>query len=164
MSILGSTLEQRAQQDKFISGQFASSQLLIIVTIHSTSTDYFTSKQRVLHSRLTRLLHILLRNEEPCSPVFDQPIKPEDTTHSLTISDFQPVYVFHMHLLLPQRILQFSVALSSILRPLVAFGEQRKWWSPFLCNCLHHLIMSCLLYPNVFLSSHLQSLFYPQGR
>ena len=73
-------LEQRAQQDEFIGTQFASSLLFLIVTIHSTSTGFFALKRQVLHSRLTRLLPILLRNEEPWSPVFDQLIKPEDTT------------------------------------------------------------------------------------
>ena len=84
MSILGSTLEQRAEQDEIIDGQFVSSKLFLIVTIRSTSTDFFTLKRRVLHSRLTRLLHIPLHNEDPWSAEFDQPIKPEDITTILT--------------------------------------------------------------------------------
>ena len=95
VSILGSTLEQPAQQDEFIGGQFASSQLFLFVTICFTSTDFFTLKQQVLHSRLTRLPLILLCNEEPWSPVFDQLIKPEGTTLSLRISGAIPLFLLY---------------------------------------------------------------------
>jgi hypothetical protein len=64
-----------------------------------------------------------------------------------------PIEILYTFLISPVCCLSGAVLIFPNLIVLMIFGEEYKLWSSSLCSILHYLLTSCLLGPNILLSS-----------